>query len=89
MALTVYQPTNTTDPVLKGTSPSAADRDLSSSYVKALYTPKSSMRQMQTFTDKLRSEAHIVRLQTLPSLHVTIVRGGEHQVTEAERLMNE
>ena len=91
MAFTVYAPTNKTasDSAMQETSPSAADRELSSSYVKALYTPKSSMQQMQTFTDKLRSEAHIVRLQTLPSLHVTVVRGGAHQVTEAERLMNE
>jgi hypothetical protein len=91
MALTVYAPAgqNATDSGTHEMTPSAVDRKLTSSYVKALYTPKSSMQQMQTFTDKLRGEAHIVRLQTLPSLHVTVVRGDSHQVTEAERLMNE
>jgi hypothetical protein len=89
ISVLVYKPQQSTGSSSSEGPRSPADRELMSSYITAFYRPNSSMQQMQTLTESLRSSAHILRLQQLPSSHVIVVRGTSDQVTQAEGLINE
>jgi hypothetical protein len=86
-SLLVHEPENP-QPRDSASQPDA-DRELATSFIKALYLGKASMQQMQTLTNTLRSTAHIVRMQQLPSCQVIVVRGTSEQVTQADSLMKQ
>ena len=66
-----------------------SDRDLATSYIKVLYRPNISMRQMQALTNSLRTTLQILRMQQMPSSHVIVVRGTAEQVARAENVVVE
>jgi hypothetical protein len=66
-----------------------SDRDLATSYIKVLYRPNISMRQMQALTNSLRTTLQILRIQQMPSSHVIVVRGTAEQVARAENVVVE
>lgn len=62
--------------------------ELTTCYIKALYLPDLSVRQLQETLTKLHSNVHITRITMLPSCHAIVLQGTSEQFALVERVIN-
>lgn len=63
--------------------------EVTTCFIKALYLPDYSIRQLQEVVNRLRSNIQVARINIVPSSHAIVFQGTSEQLAVAEKLINE